>query len=168
MSDRFEPEYPSTYESIRCRSFDVLIDRILALSSIAPFGINFVVNSKTIVDLDEAVQLANELGALEFLLLPEEPVGSGFGIDNETENRLTEWVYKYRGSVPLTVSESRSEGLPVCCPLKAESGLSAYAHIDAEGVLKRTSYDSFGVSICDNELIPALNQLKTTIQEEEI
>ena len=41
----------STYESIRCRSFDTLIERITALKRMVHFGINFVVNSKTIGDL---------------------------------------------------------------------------------------------------------------------
>jgi MoaA/NifB/PqqE/SkfB family radical SAM enzyme len=55
----------STYESIRCRSFDTLIARITALKRIVHFGINFVVNSKTIGDLDTAVHLAEDLGASE-------------------------------------------------------------------------------------------------------
>lgn len=95
----------STYESIRGRPFDKLIERINALSRIAPFGINFVVNSKTAKDLDAAVQLATELGAAEFLLLPEMPIGGSGGIDTETTVGLREWVTGYHGSVPLLVSE---------------------------------------------------------------
>ena len=37
--------------------------------------------------------------------------------------------------------------MPTCNPLVGEKGLSSYAHIDAQGKLKRLSYDTFGVSI---------------------
>ena len=154
-----------TYESIRCRPFDALLERITALERVARFGINFVVNSKTVGDLDAAVQLATDLGASEFLLLPEEAVGRGIGIDNETNITLRKWVKGYRGSVPLAVSEGGAEGLPTCDPLNAETGLAAFAHIDASGVMKRTSYDSSGVPIGESGVIVALDKLKTIKQE---
>lgn len=154
-----------TYESIRCRPFDALLERITALERVARFGINFVVNSKTVGDLDAAVQLAADLGASEFLLLPEEPVGRGVGIDNETTITLRKWVNGYRGSVPLAVSEGGAEGLPTCNPLNAEMGLAAFAHIDASGIIKRTSYDTSGILIRENGVMAALDKLKTIKQE---
>lgn len=154
-----------TYESIRCRPFDALLERITALERVTRFGINFVVNSKTVEDLDAAVQLAADLGASEFLLLPEEPVGRGVGIDNETSITLRKWVNGYRGSIPLAVSEGGAEGLPTCDPLNAEMGLAAFAHIDASGIIKRTSYDTSGILIRENGVMAALDKLKTTKQE---
>jgi sulfatase maturation enzyme AslB (radical SAM superfamily) len=154
-----------TYESIRRRPFDALLERITALSRIAPFGVNYVVNSKTVGDIDAAVLLAVDLGASEFLLLPEEPVGRGSGIDNETTMTLRKWVNEYRGSVPLAVSEGGAEGLPTCNPLNAEMGLAAFAHIDASGVMKRTSYDSSGVSIGESGVMATLVTLKAIEQE---
>ncbi len=155
-----------TYESIRCRPFDALLERITALKRVTRFGINFVVNTKTVEDLDATVQLAASLGASEFLLLPEQPVGRGVGIDNETSITLRKWVSRYRGSVPLAVSESGAEGLPTCNPLNAETGLAAFAHIDASGILKRTSYDTSGILIRQNGVMAALAKLETTKQEE--
>jgi MoaA/NifB/PqqE/SkfB family radical SAM enzyme len=155
----------STYESIRCRSFDTLIERITALKHIVHFGINFVVNSKTIGDLDTAVHLAEDLGASEFLLLPEVAVGQGIGIDNKTTIALRKWVNEYRGSLTLAISENGAEGLPTCDPLSAETGLAAFAHIDASGIIKRTSYDSSGILIRDNGVMAALNKLKIIKQE---
>ena len=154
-----------TYESIRCRPFDALLERITALERVARFGINFVVNSKTVGDLDAAVQLAADLGASEFLLLPEEPVGRGVGINNETTITLRKWVNGYRGSVPLAVSEGGAERLPTCNPLNAEMGLAAFAHIDASGIIKRTSYDTSGILIRENGVMAALDKLKTIKQE---
>jgi len=155
-----------TYESIRCRPFDALLERITALKRVTRFGINFVVNTKTVEDLDAAVQLAASLGASEFLLLPEEPVGRGVGIDNETTITLRKWVNGYRGSVPLAVSEGGAEGLPTCNPLNAEISLAAFAHIDASGIIKRTSYDTSGILIRENGVMAALDKLKTIKQEE--
>jgi MoaA/NifB/PqqE/SkfB family radical SAM enzyme len=155
----------STYESIRCRPFDALLERITALSHITTFGINYVVNSKTIRDIDTAVHLAADVGASEFLLIPEVPVGRGKGIDNETINKLHHWVNRYRGSVPLAVSEGGAEGLPTCNPFKNETGLASFAHIDAHGVMKRTSYDTSGVYIQKDGVIAALDKLKANKQE---
>lgn len=156
----------STYESIRCSPFDTLLERITALSRITPFGVNYVVNSKTIIDIDTAVKLAADLGASEFLLLPEEPVGRGRGIDEQTIITLRKWVNGYRGSVPLSISEGNTDGFPICNPLSTETGLAAFAHIDASGIIKRTSYDTSGILIRENGVMAALDKLKRTKKEE--
>lgn len=156
----------STYESIRCRPFDALLKRISAIERVARFGINFVVNSKTVGDIDVAVQLAADLGASEFLLLPEEPVGRGIAIDYETTKILRKWVNRYHGYVPLSVSEGGAEGLPTCNPLQVEIGLAAFAHIDASGTIKQTSYDTNGILIQQNGVMKALDILKTMKQKD--
>ena len=154
----------STYEANRGRSFDDLIGRIKNLSSLVPFGINFVVNSETILDLDPAIELASKMNAREFLLLPEQATAFRLGIDEHTRRMLTTWVEGYSGAVPISVSEGNSDGLPTCNPLPFETGLSAFAHIDAAGKLKRTSYDQFGVTISQIGIIAALEQLKESHQ----
>lgn len=150
----------STYESIRGRSFDVLVQRIMDLSEITPFGINYVVNAKTIGALNSAIEIASELGCAEFLLLPEEATKETKGIDGKTQSRLHQWVAAYRGSIPLSVSESGADGLPVCDPLGSEIRLNAFAHIDALGTLKRSSYEMLGTEITDDGVMSALNKLK--------
>ncbi|MDG2990656.1 radical SAM protein [Candidatus Synechococcus calcipolaris G9] len=155
----------ATYESLRGRLFATLIQRIRALSKSFPFGINFVVNSKTIDDLDKAIDLAEEFGCSEFLLLPEEATLRTSGIDSDTRRILQEWVANYRGFIPLAVSESGADGLPTCNPLIAETGLEAFAHIDASGILKRTSYSTDGVRITEDRVMPALYKLATSNQE---
>jgi sulfatase maturation enzyme AslB (radical SAM superfamily) len=150
----------STYEANRGRSFDDLIEKMRNLSSFVPFGINFVVNSDTILDLDAAIDLASEMKAREFLLLPEQATSSRPGIDEETRRMLTAWVEGYSGTVPLSVSEGNTDGLPTCNPLPLETGLAVFAHIDATGNLKRTSYDSSGVTISPLGIIAAMEELK--------
>ena len=105
----------STYESIRNRPFDILLERITKLRSITAFGINYLVNSKTIRDIETAVHLSAYLGVSEFLLIPEVPVGRGKGIDNKTIIELQNWVNHYRGPVRLAVSEGNAEGFFTWC-----------------------------------------------------
>jgi MoaA/NifB/PqqE/SkfB family radical SAM enzyme len=149
----------NTYEALRGRSFTVLRHRLEALRTVAPFGINFVVNARTLNDLENATKLAAELDAAEFLLLPEQPVRGSGGIDDDSVQALRKWVERYSGPVPLTVSVAGAEGLPFCNPLAGETGLRSYAHIDALGFIKRSSYDEVGVAIRSDGVMRALHTL---------
>lgn len=155
----------STYERFRRRPFAALRSRLEALRAVASFGINYVVNARTVPDLDVAVELASEVGAVEFLLLPEQATDACSGIDDRTVEALRHWVRFYRGNVPLTVSEAGSDGLPTCNPLGRENGLRAYAFISASGVLKRSSFDADGVLIDEHGLIGALDVLRAQYGE---
>jgi hypothetical protein len=155
----------ATYEALRGRPFAALRRRFETVSTLASFGINFVVNARTLPDLDAATRLAAEVGASEFLLLPEQPVRGSGGIDDHTTRALHRWVSLYQGAIPLTVSEAGADGLPICDPLASETGLRAYAHIDASGILKWSSYESNGVAIGDNGVMRALNVLRTRQEE---
>lgn len=150
----------STYEGIRGRSFHNLIKNINLLKEVVPFGINYVVNSTTIGDLDEAAQIVNDMGASELLLLPEVSVGRGVGIDELTEHVMQKWIRNYRGKARLAISETHTDGIPVCEPFEMETGVSAYAHIDAQGILKRTSFDQNGILIEDVKIMSALQILR--------
>lgn len=149
-----------TYERIRQRSFEALLKRIDAVRSKLLFGINYLVNAATIGDIGEAVKLASELGASEFLLLPESPVGKGKRIDDATLVVFKEWVRMYEGPVPLTVSEYGAEGLPTCDPFEKETGIMAYLHIDASGQVRRNSYEQAGILISETGIIEAIKKLQ--------
>lgn len=153
----------ATYESLRGRSFEAFQGRLIRLKGLAPFGINYVVNAQTFCDLDAATALAAKVGAAEFLLLPEQPVRNRRGLDPETARALQVWVRDYKGRVRLTISERGAEDMPTCNPFAAEVGLRAYAHIDAHGILKQTSYDHTGVAIGRAGVIAALQQLERRI-----
>jgi MoaA/NifB/PqqE/SkfB family radical SAM enzyme len=149
-----------TYEALRGRPFANLRRRLDNLRAVAPFGINYVVNASTLPDLNAATELAAEVGASEFLLLPEQRTYHSGGIDDQTALALHQWVTLYRGSVPLTVSEAGADGLPTCDPLIRETGLRAYAFISAGGTLKASSYSSNGVPIREFGLMEALDVLR--------
>lgn len=136
-----------TYEAIRGRPFEVLITNIERLSGAIPFGINCVINRHTLPELDAVVELAADLGAKELLLLPEQASIGGMGIDDATADALAEWVRFYNGQLKISVSESGSEGLPCCRPMADETGLREYAHIDADGILKTSSFAAQGLAI---------------------
>lgn len=149
----------STYESLRGRPFSALRSRIEIVREIAPFGINFVVNACTLPHLDAGIELALEFGATEFLLLPEQRVAGTGGIDSATLRGLYQWIDRYRGGIPLAISESHSENI-ACRRIDGEEGLRAYAHIDANGSLKRSSYDTKGVLIGPGGVIETLLRLE--------
>jgi MoaA/NifB/PqqE/SkfB family radical SAM enzyme len=148
-----------TYERLRGRPFKALEQRLSSIRKVAQFGINYVVNSDTLPDIDAAAAFAEKVGASEFLLLPEQPVNGHGGIDAVCVRDLRTWVERYTGTMRLAVSESGAEGMPTCHPFRNETGLRAYAHVDAHGVLKRTSYDSEGVAIGPQGFMLALTQL---------
>jgi len=152
----------ATYEKIRKKPFSLLLRRLEMIREIAPFGINYLVNDMTFPEIDAAVAVATEIGASEFLLLPEQPTNRSNGIDSHTRQALCSWVESYGGPIPLTVSEAVSEGLPRVNPLPKETGLRAYAHIDASGFLKRSSYDtSYGVRIGKGGVVESLELLQS-------
>ena len=150
----------ATYESLRGRRFADFTLRLSIVREVAPIGINFVVNAHTVRDLDAAVEIAREVRASEFLLLPQQPTAGAPGMDASTGELLAAWVRTYRGVIPLSVSEGGATGLPTCAPLPLETGLRAYAHIDASGLLKRSSFDGAGVPIGPEGFVSALRALE--------
>jgi MoaA/NifB/PqqE/SkfB family radical SAM enzyme len=150
----------ATYERLRGRPFNALRERLSAIRDVVPFGINYVVNSDTLPDIDAAAAFAEKAGASEFLLLPERPVNGQGGITHDTARALRDWVGRHSGKMRLAVSEKDAEGMPTCNPFVNETGLRAYAHVDAHGLLKHTSYDSEGAAIGPDGVMSALAQLE--------
>ena len=149
----------TTYETLRGRPFSSLLEKIRLASTLAPLGINYLVNNRTVADLDRAIELAIDVGAAEFLLLPEQSVNGMGGIDGCTVKTLHTWIEQYQGPIPLTVSEVASDRISVANAFAGESILRGYAHIDAWGTVKRTSYDDDGQAIGADGVIKALGLL---------
>jgi pyruvate-formate lyase-activating enzyme len=152
----------ATYESFRGKTFKQFRDQLQLVQALAPFGINFVVNAATLPEIDAAVTIAIESGAAEFLLLPERPTQKRPGIAECTRAELRAWVRTARPGIRLAISEADSDGFPICAPLAKERGLRSYAHIDASGSLKRSSFDTTGTLIRATGVLHALEQLLRT------
>ena len=65
----------------------------------------------------------------------------------------------------LSINEASADGFPTCDPLVEERGLLAYAHIDAMGVLKPSSYAEIGVPLGEGHVLQALDQLAHNLAE---
>lgn len=157
-----------TYETIRRRSFNDFLVHMKLVRTIASFGINFVVNEHTLPDLDEAVAIAADLGCSELLLLPQMATRRCSRVDDDTLQGLRRWVETYRGNIKLCINEGSSEGFPTCDPVAAERGLRAYAHVDAAGTLKPSSYHTTGVPIGAEGMLNAIDQLVHNLAENNI
>ncbi|TDV92883.1 radical SAM family protein [Halomonas alkaliantarctica] len=152
-----------TYEGQRGKPFASLLRGIDSIATLSPFGINVVVNESTISELDAIAELAEEVGASELLLLPQQATTKVASMDRVVGRALQNWVSNYRGQVRLAVSELGTSGLPTCDPLPDERGFQSYAHIDASGVLRANSYSSAGAKIGDAGVLWALRQLRNTL-----
>jgi MoaA/NifB/PqqE/SkfB family radical SAM enzyme len=156
----------TTYESIRRRAFGELLRRLSDVSSLSRFGINMVVNEQTVSEVEGVARAAEVAGACELLLLPQMSTHRVASASTETILRLRRWVEGYEGPLKLCINESSAEGFPTCDPLLQERGLRAYAHIDANGVLKPTSYSATGVPIEDGTVLGALDALANRATED--
>ncbi len=149
----------STYERLRGRSFAQLRAALDAIAADFQWGINTVINQDTVGDLDAIVALAAEHGASELLLLPEQPTTGKPGVEQQTLRALESWVLAYAGPVPLATSADAALGVPIADALPCEVGLRAYAHIDASGTARTSSYALSGVHIGEDGVMAALKQL---------
>ena len=151
-----------TYEAQRGRKFDDLVARLNGLAGVFPFGINVVVNDRTIDQLDALADLSQQVRAAELLLLPQQPTATVGGVSQELSARLEEWVRNYVGPIRLAISEAGANGLPTCDPLPGEKELRAYAHIDASGMLRTSSYATAATPIGEAGVMAALDRLQNT------
>jgi MoaA/NifB/PqqE/SkfB family radical SAM enzyme len=149
----------ATYERLRGRPFEAVVDRLGALRAVTRFGINVVVNDETIGELDAVADLAARTGASELLLLPEQRVRAGPGASAAAIARLRAWVGAYRGEVRLATSEEGAEGLPIAEPFAEQPRIERYAHIDADGVLRRSSFARDGVPLGRDSFLAAYRRL---------
>lgn len=149
----------STYEKIRGRSFKDFLSKTELLQGNIPYGINYVVNANTVHELTEAADIIEKIGAVELLLLPEEGVGRGRSIDTRSLQELQRWLVHYEGPLRLTTSSSYRIQLNATKPLQNEDIKTAFVHIDARGILKKSSFARSGVTIGESGVINAYQTL---------
>lgn len=148
-----------TYERIRNIPYLTLLQRLKSISGKISFGINFVANSRTIGDFEAAVKIAEQYQASEFLILPEEAAGRGTKIDDKTLTELLKRIQNYKGKLQLAISADYQSVTENLNPLPHESPQFAYAHISADGLLKKTSFSKYGISITKDGVMAAFNRL---------
>lgn len=138
----------ATYERLRGRSFSALREAAGLLRSVAPIGINAVVNADTVGELDDLAVFAAEVGADELLLLPEQPTTAAPGITERDSAWMVEWILNATPPVRLAISRSGLEAfVRTAEPIPGEDALDAHLHVDASGVLRPHAYSAMGVQV---------------------
>jgi MoaA/NifB/PqqE/SkfB family radical SAM enzyme len=150
----------ATYERLRLRPFAAVVAAAALLRTVAPIGINTVVNADTIGELDQLSEFAADVGADELLLLPEQPTAARPGISNADAEYLVDWVRTARTRVRLAISRSGLEDLvPTVEAIPGERRLDAHMHVDATGVLRPHAYASTGSPI-EGSMMDAVRVLR--------
>ncbi|MER6114037.1 radical SAM protein [Streptomyces hirsutus] len=138
----------STYERLRGRPFEAVVRAAALLGSLAPFGINAVINGDTVGELDDLAEFADKAGASELLLLPEQPTAAIPGISDADAQRLVEWAAAARIGARLAISRTGLEAaLSTAEAVPGEHPLDAHMHVDAMGFLRPHAYAPKGLSV---------------------
>jgi MoaA/NifB/PqqE/SkfB family radical SAM enzyme len=152
----------ATYERLRGRPFAAVEAAAALLRSVAPIGINTVVNADTVGELDDLAEFAARAGACELLLLPEQPTAAEPGISGADAERLVRWVRTARTCVRLAISRSGLEAaVPAVEVIPGERPLDAHMHLDAGGVLRPHAYARAGVPVGES-ILDAARALRET------
>lgn len=149
-----------TYERLRRRPFAAVVAAAARLRSVAPIGINVVVNADTVGELDGLAEFASDVGASELLLLPEQPTATTPGISDADAERLVRWVRTARAPMRLAISRSGLEAsVPAVEAIPGERPLDAHLHVDATGILRSHAYASAGTPI-EGSIVEAMQVLR--------
>ncbi len=150
---------PKAPTSASARSITQLRAALDAIAGDFQWGINTVINQDTIGDLDALVAVAAEHGASGTSPAPGAADRRTTGANEETLRVLQNWVAAYTVPVPLSTSAQAELGVSTADALPKEVGLRSYAHIDASGTARASSYAASGVRIGEDGVIAALQQL---------
>jgi MoaA/NifB/PqqE/SkfB family radical SAM enzyme len=149
----------ATYERLRGRPFAAVTRAALLLRSIAPLGVNTVVNADTVGQLDSVARFAVDVGASELLLLPEQPTAATPGISPTDALRLVRWIRQSAHPLRLAISRSGLEedagGVDL---IPGERPMEGHLHVDATGVLRPDAYATTGVAV-EGDIIGAVRAL---------
>jgi MoaA/NifB/PqqE/SkfB family radical SAM enzyme len=145
------------YSSIRRRPLRQLIERLDYIGGKIPLGINTVVNLQTLPYLDEMASVVKRLGAVDWLLLPEVRDGH-FTLTDSEWKLLDKWIMERRSEIDLRISTEAAKYLT--CPLLLEYQPEDYAHISADGYLRRCSYLKGGIALQGSTITAALRDLR--------
>jgi MoaA/NifB/PqqE/SkfB family radical SAM enzyme len=146
------------YSSIRGLPLARAIQNICQIEGQVPIGINTVVNAQTLRGLDELAVIVRDLGAIDWLLLPEIKNGT-FTLSDSEWQRLDNWIISRAHDLNLRTTTNAKPHLTG--PFLLEDAPEDYAHISANGYLRRCSYQSGGISLRDRpSVLTALRELK--------
>lgn len=144
------------YSAIRGRPLAGLRQKLPAISRRIPLGVNSVVNGSTLPLLDDLEAVVRQVGAIDWLLLPETSRGS-FTLTKMQWEALDKWLMNHWEDMPLLVAAEAAPYLSGPFPLGCEPW--GYAHVRADGTLCRSSYAGGGVRLAGQTITEALLEL---------
>ena len=132
-----------TYYEHRGIRFEDFAKRFEYLLGFYKVGINYLVDETTIEDLDDAFSMMKDWGVRELLLLPREP-----DCPESVMSRLHEWIGRNKDAgILMEISSARKGNLPFLAPYREDDDSLDYAHIDAKGLMKESSFTNEGISL---------------------
>lgn len=146
------------YSKIRTRPLKRVIDRAKSIPDSIPLGVNTVLNRSTIAMLDQTLDNVRELGAVDWLLLPETS-GGRFTLSESDWADLDAWIEARRCHVELRLTAGAERYLS-CPVLFANQPVSSYLHIGADALLRRCSYESGGIPLNGVSILEAIHTLE--------
>lgn len=144
------------YSAIRGRPLSALLQKLSAISNRIPLGVNTVVNSSTLPFLSDLAAIVQQVGAIDWLLLPETSGGS-FTLTKMQWEDLDRWLVNHWEQMPLRVAAEAISNLSGPFPFACEPG--GYAHVRADGTLCRSSYSGGGMRLEGQPIAEVLVQL---------
>ncbi|MDD4051244.1 MAG: radical SAM protein [candidate division Zixibacteria bacterium] len=142
--DGIEP----TYSRMRKRKLAKLSDVIAYLKGRIRFGINVVINSETIRQLDDISRLSRNWGAHEMLLLPIIVNGQGALTDAEW-TYLDGWIKHNFGILRLRIPSVARKMLTCPSLFESDEWYDDYAYIAPDLTYRNDSFQKSGYKIAD-------------------
>ncbi len=154
------------YERNRGRPFTHLKSRLPLIRDTARFGINYLINDDTAIDLTRAAEFAFGEGAYEMLLLPEVTKSGQLALSPKALDYLENWICENHLNFRLAISHIATNHVNApWLPITDREHLDReLMHIDANGILHKDAFTRFGVRISDfPSLEIAINNLRGNV-----
>jgi len=117
-----------------------------------------IVASRDVKWTDELAVMVRDLGAVDWLLLPEIENGT-FTLSDSEWRALDNWIVSHADAFNLRTTTNARPHLTG--PFLLDSEPQDYAHISANGYLRRCSYETDGISLRDQPaMLTALRELR--------
>lgn len=128
------------YRSIRNYDLDIIASKLLLLKNKIPFGINAVINSQTILDLNKLLEFALKFGAEELLLLPEVN-NNEFVLTKREWDYLENWITENIDRIPLRIIDRARKKINVPMLFESQEYFEDYKYVDVNLKIKNSSYE---------------------------
>ena len=122
-------------------------------------GINYLLNERTFQELDNTIKCCAEVGVKELLLLPQMKTDFCDGVQSRFISKVDDWLLSTNFPLRVTVSAFSSGGMKSVFAIPGDSGMRQYLHISAEGLVKNSSVNKYGIAVSNRTLIETIKEV---------